>query len=76
MHRKFAVTSVVKIYSKCENYACIRTIMILFYQLPNKANSSHKPTFCLGISPFLLSHTVVWAEISEKKQNKKKHQFF
>ena len=42
--------------------------MILFYQLPNKANSSHKPTFFLGITLFLLSRTVVWTEISEKKK--------
>ena len=43
-------------------------MIILFHELPNKANSSHKSTFFLGITTlFLVSVTVVWVEILKKK---------
>ena len=67
MQRKFVVTSVVRIYPK------MWELSILFHELPNKVSSSYKPTFFLGIATlFLLSHTVMWVEISKKE----KHHFF
>ena len=57
------------------NYACIRTMIILFHQLPNMANSSHKPTFFLGIIKlFLLNLADVWA--NRLRFLKKKQKFF
>ena len=67
--RKFTVTSVIKFYSKmwelwvhpyCNHF-------YILYELPNKANSSHKPTFFSGNhNSFSVKPTVAWIMISEK----------
>ena len=60
---KFAVTSVMKIYTKCGNDGCIGTMIIcIFHQLGILLRDNN---------PFSIKPIVVQVKISEKK-----HQFF
>ena len=54
---------------KCANDGCIRSIIIrIYHQLPNKANSSHKPTFFLRITTLFLS-SLLFCESRFSKEN-------
>ena len=67
--REFTITSVIKFYPKmweswvhpdCNHF-------YILYELPNKATSSHKPTFFSGNNnPLSIEPTVVWIKIPKK----------
>ena len=58
----------------CGNNGCIRTMVLcIFYYLPNKLNSSHKPTFFLWIvTLLLLSLLLLRVRVLKKISLKKK----